>query len=270
MQNEIIMEGFEWLPWLTPPMFSSGHITAKTTSVVDLTSNPLNQSYVCAGYQCYQDYPVGSNSYTTAATRAFRSGTNGYVTLPLPPPATPTDRSEAGGNGVNQSGMVVGWSANTTPSTYQTATIWSGSSNALTIIGVLAGQPSNTNSEAMAVNDSSKVVGESGNLPFLWQSGAMTQLPLPTGSHGCAYTINSQGDIAGEVDSLGAVWWYNNNGTYGQPQALLPVSTSTWYSLDCAYGISDRDSQGKVKIVGFGSYGTSMSYSNRGFIWQQP
>jgi probable HAF family extracellular repeat protein len=70
-----------------------------------------------------------------------------------------------------------------------------------TDLGVLAGCDYST---AIAINASGQVVGESftadysTDLPFIWQNGVMTALPLPSGSTGgIAVDINASGQVVG-------------------------------------------------------------------------
>ncbi len=72
-----------------------------------------------------------------------------------------------------------------------------------TDLGVLPGYGHNY-STAYAINASGQVVGESyegdmpSPLPFIWQNGVMTQLPLPSESgEGAAQGINAAGQVAG-------------------------------------------------------------------------
>ena len=110
--------------------------------------------------------------------------------------------TNAQANGINDSGVVVGWSQDTGNS-HLLATRWSNDTTPQSL-GTLGG----VMSQAMAVNNTGDVVGWSLTAAnevhaFLWQNGTLTDLNdmLPSGSGwvlGTAYALNNTGVIVGD------------------------------------------------------------------------
>lgn len=162
----------------------------------------------------------------------------------LPSLAGSTAWLNAEATAINDSGVIVGWSATSSNVTH--AFMWDGAMHDLHALG------SRSNSFAVAVNNNGTVAGYTYNYsiyrePFVWTaSNSMTALSLPGGyTTGQPLGLNNRGDIVGVADSSAALW---TNGVMTDLQTVIPTSPS--WDLDGAYGINDAG-----QIVGYGKNG---------------
>ena len=155
-------------------------------------------------------------------------------------------------SGINNSGQVVGTSANH-------AFLWE--NGAMTDLGTLGGSLSTAN----AINDMGQIVGDSTlasgeRHAFLWDRGVMKDLGAP-GESSSAHGINNHGDIVGAVSGKnvrgGAVLWKN-----GRRQSLGDLGSSG--SGSTAIAINDN---GEVVGVSSGLASNSGGVV-RAVIWQ--
>ena len=167
---------------------------------------------------------------------------------------------EAEGYGISDNGVIAGWSYSSTTGAgdcqiYASNCVYHAftySNGNFTNLGTL---PGGTQSRALRVNDSGKVVGfsNSGSSDihgFLYQNGTMTDLGvLPGGTVSLATDINSSGDIVGFGNVSGGSFhgFIYRDGTMTDLNDLLPP-TSGW-NIIYAYGINDSE-----QITGEGSF----------------
>ena len=161
--------------------------------------------------------------------------------------------------GINNSGQVVGWAANS--SEWAHAFLWT-SGGGMQDIGTLGG----SSSWAYGINDSGQIVGYGASIPtnsthaFLWASGGgMQDLgTLPGGSESWAFGISNSGQVVGSAVS-------NSNGDY---HAFLWGSSGGMQDLGTLGGSSSNSQANGInnsgQVVG---YSGSSSGTGHVFVW---
>lgn len=200
-------------------------------------------------------------------SKAILTGTGGVTTL-----AAASGFANAGANGINNNGVVVGYSmqagifaaegtARPMPGLgTQKATVWDSLGNATTL-----GNPfGNFNTIATAINASGQVVGvasrNGGSISnaMIWNNGVGTALTTANSERSTARAISSTGWVVGRKDQLadgsflGSVWAANGN-----QYALGPTSGCTVSDL--------RGINASNNAVGFSQQGACATV---GGYWQ--
>ena len=138
----------------------------------------------------------------------------------------------------------------------------------------LGALPGHVFSQASAINSSGQIVGSSWGddtspdpVPFIWQKGVMTQLPLPSGyTLGAAWSINDSGQVAGYCGDgttfRACVWTLKRKG-WGVTTLDLPSEACP--SNDSCFGSA------ATRINGAGQVLVTTASADWGFyaaIWQ--
>lgn len=142
-------------------------------------------------------------------------------------------------------------------------------------------------SEAYAINANGQVVGESyeadtpHSMPFIWQNGVMSPLPLPEGfSEGVATSINDAGQVAGyckNADShYQACLWTHEAGGWEMTALVTPSFTLPGYEEIPEQELTFMNSEavkinnaGQILVVAWGiDYVGSTGDITVGAIWQ--
>jgi hypothetical protein len=202
---------------------------------------------------------ANTNKRSTTSAKETGVGDPGYnrrlvgAALPTTPPQyqifdiglVQAGDSFSQGFGVSRAGIAVGRSLNNTGSE---AFSW-------TLNGGIVGLPNlagSTYSVSNSANDNGTIVGTgattpfgSGRLPVVWQNGAVSQLPLPSGQAlGDANSVNASAVAVGSVnagtDQRGVI--YN-----GGSATIITQTTATGCFFLTAFGINDSG-----RIVGQG------------------
>lgn len=111
----------------------------------------------------------------------------------------------AQGNAINQNGDIAGRSdlSSALGGGYH-AFIWTASNQTMRDLGTIGG--ANSTSEALGINDSDQVVGQTGigvnQHAFRWESDTMTDLGLDGGTASKANAINNNGIVGGSITNL--------------------------------------------------------------------
>jgi uncharacterized membrane protein len=247
----------------TPINFgNAGAPAAAFTGVPAGTTNGfvrgINDSGIAAG--------TGQNADANTS-RAILTGTGGLTVL-----VAASGFANAGANGINNGGTVVGYSmqagifgAEGTARPFggngnQQATVWDSLGNATT----LANPFGNFNSIATAVNASGQVVGVANRAvgalsnAVIWNGGTATALATGASERSTARAISSSGWVAGRTDQnvdgsyLGSVW-----AAGGSEYALAPVGGCAMSDL--------RGINASNNAVGFSQQGPC---STVGTYWQ--
>ena len=189
---------------------------------------------------------------------------------------TPRDLGTLGGpttsmgRGINDDGLVVGFSRVSRTTQQQRAFVYSG--GVMKPLGTLFGDASS--SEASAVNDGGQVVGRSfvsseRGEAFLYSDGAMRGLgtlpKVPEGSdpYSEAWAINDEGDVVGESgsdDTRGQAFLYSNGAM--KPLGTLPNDAGGKDPYSEAMGINNEG-----QIVGW-SYTDRTLVQGRAFLYE--
>ena len=171
-------------------------------------------------------------------------------------------------NGINNKGVVVGFSVPTGPFAIH-AFRWQ--NGIMSDLGTLGGVNSYTLDDDHPVNEKGEIVGNSENaipdpngedvcnlgthlecVPFVWTDGTMTALPLLGGNNGNANGINNRGEIVGQAEGpdpdpcspfalqVSAVVWRN-----GQIERVLPA-----FGGSAAVAIAINDNGDAVGLSG--------------------